>query len=33
VSDGLITIEEARQGLVDYIDIDPSSPLNITQND
>ena len=33
VSDGLITIEEARQGLVEYIDIDPSSPLNITQND
>ena len=33
VSDGLITIEESRQGLADYIDIDPASPLNITQND
>ena len=33
VSDGLITIEEARQGLVEYIDIDPSSPLNIQSND
>ncbi len=33
VSDGLITIEEARQGLVEYIDIDPASPLNIQSND
>ena len=33
VSDGLITIEEARLGLSEYIDIDPAAPVNIQQND